>query len=44
MSAANQFRQVVRTTEIPTTKLLAEGLRQLAEAIRELDQRRPPQG
>jgi flagellar biosynthesis/type III secretory pathway ATPase len=37
MSAANKFREVDRTTENPTTKLLAEGLTHLAEAIRELD-------
>jgi hypothetical protein len=36
-SAANKFREVERTTENPTTKLLAEGLTHLAEAIRELD-------
>jgi hypothetical protein len=37
VSAANKFRQVARETENPTTKLLAEGLTDLAEAIRELD-------
>ena len=37
ISAANKFRQVERTTKNPTTKLLAEGLTHLAEAIRELD-------
>jgi hypothetical protein len=37
ISTANKFRQVVRTTKNPTTKLLAEGLTHLAEAIRELD-------
>jgi hypothetical protein len=37
-SAANKFREVTRTTENPTTKLLAEGLTQLSEAIRELQQ------
>jgi hypothetical protein len=37
ISAANKFREVERTTENPTTKLLAEGLTNLAEAIRELD-------
>jgi hypothetical protein len=40
-SAANKFREVQRATENETTKLLAEGLTHLAEAIRELD-RRPP--
>jgi len=35
--AANTFREVARTTENPTTKLLAEGLTQLAEALRALD-------
>ncbi|MDT7755765.1 MAG: hypothetical protein QOH27_1663 [Mycobacterium sp.] len=38
VSAANQFRQVARTTENPTTKLLAEGLTHLSEAVRELQQ------
>ena len=32
----NKFREVARTTENPTTKLLAEGLTHLSEAIREL--------
>jgi hypothetical protein len=36
-SASNRFREVARTTKNPTTKLLAEGLTHLAEAIRELD-------
>jgi uncharacterized protein YukE len=36
-SAANKFREVQRTTENQTTKLLAEGLIDLAEAIRDLD-------
>jgi hypothetical protein len=36
-SAANKFREVERTTENPTTKLLAEGLTYIAEAIRDLD-------
>ncbi|WP_170220010.1 hypothetical protein [Mycolicibacterium hodleri] len=36
-SAANKFREVTRTTENPTTKLLAEGLTHLAEAVRALD-------
>jgi hypothetical protein len=35
--AENKFRQVARTTENPTTKLLAEGLSALAEAVRQLD-------
>ncbi|OPX12992.1 hypothetical protein B1790_02020 [Mycobacterium sp. AT1] len=35
--AANKFREVSRGTENPSTKLLAEGLTHLAEAIRELD-------
>lgn len=37
-SAANKFREVERTTENPTTKLLAEGLTHLSEAVRELQQ------
>jgi hypothetical protein len=37
VSAGNKFREVARTTENPTTKLLAEGLAHLAEAIRALD-------
>lgn len=37
-SAGNKFREVARTTENPTTKLLAEGLTHLSEAIRELHQ------
>jgi hypothetical protein len=36
-SASTKFREVARTTENPTTKLLAEGLTALAEALRELD-------
>jgi hypothetical protein len=40
-SAAVKFREVARTTENPTTKLLAEGLTHLAEAIRELELDRP---
>ena len=36
-TAGNKFREVARTTERSTTKLLAEGLTVLAEAIRELD-------
>jgi hypothetical protein len=39
VSAGNKFREVARTTENPTTKLLAEGLTYLSEAIRELDSR-----
>lgn len=38
VSAGNKFRQVARTTENPTTTLLAEGLTHLSEAIRELHQ------
>jgi hypothetical protein len=43
-SAANKFRDVARTTENPNTKLLAEGLTHLAEAIRALEPERttPP--
>jgi len=37
-TAGNKFREVARTTENPTTKLLAEGLTALAEGVRELDQ------
>jgi hypothetical protein len=37
-TASNKFREVARSTENPTTKLLAEGLTALAEAVRELDQ------
>jgi hypothetical protein len=36
-TAGNKFREVARTTENPTTKLLAEGLTHLAEGVRELD-------
>ena len=36
-TAGNKFREVTRSTENPTTKLLAEGLTALAEAVRELD-------
>lgn len=36
--AANKFREVSRTTENPTTKLLAEGLTALAESVRALDE------
>ncbi|MDT5114448.1 MAG: hypothetical protein QOE30_187 [Mycobacterium sp.] len=38
VSAGNKFREVARTTENPTTKLLAEGLTHLSEAVRELHQ------
>ncbi|AGB21678.1 hypothetical protein Mycsm_01261 [Mycobacterium sp. JS623] len=41
-SASNKFREVSRSTENPTTKLLAEGLTALAEAVRELDQELKP--
>src|SRR5689334_11907351 len=34
---SNMFREVARTTENPATKLLAEGLTALTEALRELD-------
>ncbi len=37
-TASNKIREVSRSTENPTTKLLAEGLTALAEAVRELDQ------
>jgi hypothetical protein len=36
-TAGNKFREVSRSTENPTTRLLAEGLTALAEAVRELD-------
>lgn len=36
-TAGNKFREAGRTTENPTTKLLAEGLTALTEALRELD-------
>jgi hypothetical protein len=36
-TAGNKFRKVTRSTENPTTKLLAEGLTALTEALRELD-------
>ena len=36
-TAGNKFREAARSTEHPTTKLLAEGLTALTEAIRELD-------
>lgn len=38
VTAGNKFREVSRSTENPTAKLLAEGLTALAEAVRELDQ------
>ncbi|MGY4650027.1 hypothetical protein [Mycobacterium sp. URHB0021] len=38
VSAGNKFREVARTTENPTTKVLAEELTHLAEAVRELQQ------
>jgi hypothetical protein len=37
VSAGNKFREIARTTENPSTKLLAEGLTHLAEGVRELD-------
>jgi hypothetical protein len=36
VSAGNKFREVARTAENPTTRLLADGLTHLSEAIREL--------
>lgn len=36
-TAGNKFREVARSTENPTTKLLAEGLTALTEALREID-------
>jgi hypothetical protein len=36
-TAGNKFREVSRSTENSTTKLLAEGLTALTEALRELD-------
>lgn len=36
-TAGNKFREVARSTDNPTTKLLAEGLTALTEALRELD-------
>ncbi|HEX3284521.1 MAG TPA: hypothetical protein VHT50_07640 [Mycobacterium sp.] len=36
-TAGNKFREVARTTDNPTTKLLAEGLTALTEAFREQD-------
>jgi hypothetical protein len=37
-TAGNKFREVARSTENPTSKLLAEGLTALAEATSDLDQ------
>ena len=39
VTAGNKFREAARTTENAATKLLAEGLTALAEALRELDDR-----
>ena len=39
-TAGNKFRELARSTENPTTKLLAEGLTSLTEALRELDDKR----
>jgi hypothetical protein len=36
-TAGNKFREVSRSTENPSTRLLAEGLTALAEAVRELE-------
>jgi hypothetical protein len=36
-TAGNKFREVARTTGNAATKLLAEGLTALTEALRELD-------
>jgi hypothetical protein len=36
-TAGNKFHEVARITENPTTKLLADGLTALTEALRELD-------
>ena len=36
-TAGNKFREVARTTENSTTKLLSEGLTAITEALRELD-------
>ena len=36
-STGNKFREVARSSENPATKLLAEGLTALTEALRELD-------
>ena len=37
VTAGNKFRELSRSTENPTSKLLAEGLTALTEALRELD-------
>jgi hypothetical protein len=37
VTAGNKFQEDSRSTENPPTKLLAEGLTALAEAVRELD-------
>lgn len=36
-TAGNKFREVARSTDNETTKLLAEGLTALTEALRDLD-------
>jgi hypothetical protein len=36
-TASNKFREAARSTENPTTKLLAEGLTALTEAVPEMD-------
>jgi hypothetical protein len=36
-TAGNKFREVARTAENPSLKLLAEGLTSLTEALQELD-------
>jgi hypothetical protein len=36
-TASNKFREAARSTENPTTKLLAEGMTAVAEALHELD-------
>jgi hypothetical protein len=36
-TAGNKFREVERTTQNGTTKLLAEGLTALTEALRKID-------
>jgi hypothetical protein len=38
VSAGNKFREVARTTDNPTTVMLAEGPTHLSEAVRELQQ------
>ena len=37
LNRRNKFREVARSTDNPTTKLLADGLTALTEALRELD-------